>query len=97
MSSSEFNKEFYDEKIRNIEKESDEHEKRIKALEKIYITIEKMATELVELRKSTNEISQRLNLIEQEPANKWKNITSYILTAIVGAIVTYVLVKIGLK
>lgn len=97
MSNNEFNKELYDEKIRNLEKESEEHDKRIKSLEKIYITIEKMATELVELRKNTNSIDDRLTAIEKEPADKWKSISSYVLTAIVGAVLSYLFVKLGLK
>lgn len=97
MSNNEFNKDFYDEKIKNLEKESEEHDKRIKSLEKIYITIEKMATELVELRKNTNSIDDRLTAIEKEPADKWKSISSYALTLIVGAVISYVLVKLRLK
>lgn len=97
MSSNEFNKEFYDEKIRNLEKTNEDHDKRIKSLEKIYVTIEKMATELVELRKQTNSIDGRLNVLEKEPADKWKSISSYVLTAIVGAVISFILIKLGLK
>ncbi len=39
--------------------------------------------------------------IEQETvvanSEKWKKVTSYILTAVIGAIITFVLVKIGIK
>ena len=41
------------------------------------------------------------NKVEQETvvanAEKWKKVTSYILTAVIGAIITFVLVKIGIK
>ena len=97
MSNNEFNKELYDEKIKNLENDSKEYEKRITALEKIYITIEKMANELVALRKDTNSINSRLTAIEKEPADKWKQVSSYVLTAIIGAVISFILVKLGLK
>ena len=41
------------------------------------------------------------NKIDQETvvkdAKKWRDITAYIITAVVGAIVTFILMKIGLK
>lgn len=93
----EFNKEYYDEKIKNAESNIKDLTKKVSSLEKIYITIEKLTTELVELRKDTNEINDRLTSIEQEPGDKWKAISSYVLTAILGAIISYIVVRLGLK
>lgn len=97
MSNLGFNKEFYDEKIKNLELNSKDYDKRIKALEKIYITIEKLTNEIVELRKDTNDMNDRLSAIEKEPADKWKSITNDVLKVFVGAVVGYILVKLGLK
>ena len=40
------------------------------------------------------------NKVEQETvvadAEKWKKIVSYVLTAVVGAIITFILAKIGI-
>lgn len=93
----EFNKELYDEKIKNLEDDSKDLNKRVSALEKIYITIEKLTGEIVELRKDTNDMNKRLTTIEKEPGDKWKQVSSYILTALIGAVLSFVLVKIGLK
>lgn len=97
MSSNDFNKEYYDEKLKNVETKTEKLETKVTALEKIYITIEKLTNEIVELRKDTNSINERLTSIEKEPGENWKKISSYILTAIIGAVVSYILVKIGLK
>lgn len=94
---SDFNKEYYDEKLKGLEEDSKEHNKRLNELEKIYITIEKLALEMTELRKDYNEMNKKITAIEKEPADKWKNITNYVLTTIVGAVIGYILVKLGLK
>lgn len=60
----------------------------------------------IELLKERNDkLEKRVEVldtkIEQETvgadAEKWKKVTSYIVTALIGAIITFVLAKIGLK
>ena len=61
--------------------------------------------EIQELKSRNEKLEKRVEVLdtklEQETvgadAEKWKKITSYILTAIIGAIITFVLAKIGLK
>ena len=61
--------------------------------------------ELISLKEKVMETEKKVEKldakIEQETvvanSEKWKKVTSYILTAVVGAIITFVLVKIGLK
>lgn len=97
MSSTEFNKEYYDERLKNVENKATKLEDKVTGLEKIYITIERLTNEIVELRKDTNQINERLTTIEKEPADKWKQVSSYVLTTIVGAVIGYILVQLGLK
>lgn len=60
----------------------------------------------IELLKERNDkLEKRVEVldtkIEQETigadAEKWKKVTSYIITALIGAVITFVLAKIGLK
>ena len=60
----------------------------------------------IELLKERNDkLEKRVEVLdtklEQETigaaAEKWKKVTSYILTALIGAIITFLLAKIGLK
>lgn len=61
--------------------------------------------ELISLKEKVMETEKKVEKldakIEQETvvanSEKWKKVTSYILTAVIGAIITFVLVKIGIK
>lgn len=64
------------------------HDKAIKKLED---KLDKQEAKILEL---DNKIDQETVV---KDAKKWRDITAYILTAVVGAIVTFVLIKIGLK
>lgn len=68
-------------------------------------TTENQQKEILYLQEKNDKLEAKVekldNKIEQETvvanANKWKSITSYTLTAILGSIITFILVKIGLK
>ena len=64
------------------------HDKAIKKLED---KLDKQEAKILEL---DNKIDQETVV---KDAKKWRDITAYIITAVVGAIVTFVLIKIGLK
>lgn len=64
------------------------HDKDIKELKN---KIDRQESKILELN---NKIDQETVV---KDAKKWRDITAYILTAVVGAIVTFVLMKIGLK
>lgn len=61
--------------------------------------------EIEMLKERNDKLEKRVEVLdtklEQETviadAEKWKKVTSYILTALIGAIITFVLAKIGLK
>lgn len=91
------NKELIEEKFKNLENSVATLTDKVSQMEKIYISIETLAMETKRLREDTNSIDNRLKSIEKEPGEKWKNITGYVLTAIVGAVVSYILIKLGVK
>lgn len=61
--------------------------------------------EIEMLKERNDKLEKRVEVLdtklEQETviadAEKWKKVTSYILTALIGTIITFVLAKIGLK
>lgn len=61
--------------------------------------------ELISLKEKVMETEKKVEKldakIEQETvvanSDKWKKVTSYVLTAVIGAIITFILIKIGLK
>lgn len=91
------NKELIEEKFKNLERSVSMLTEKVSQMEKIYISIETLAMETKRLREDTNSIDNRLKSIEKEPGEKWKSITGYIITAIVGAVVSFLLIKLGVK
>ena len=61
--------------------------------------------EIISLKEKVIETEKKVEKldakIEQETvvanSEKWKKVTSYVLTAVIGAIITFILIKIGLK
>ena len=64
------------------------HDKAIKKLED---KLDKQEAKILEL---DNKIDQETVV---KDAKKWRDITAYIITTIVGAVITFILMKIGLK
>lgn len=85
------------EKFKIIEKRLDKAEKEIDNLKNIYITIKELTCEMKAIKEDTNSINERLSQVEKEPAENWKNISSYIVTTIIGLIIGFIFVKLGLK
>lgn len=95
--------------LTETEARSKSNTKRIDEMAETYDAINKMATSLEvmanEQRHQTQDIKglksdvdglgQRFDSLEAEPANRWKKITDYILTAFLGAVAT--LLVLGLK
>ena len=90
-------KELINEKFNNVEKEIGSLSNRVEKIEEICNDIHELIYEIKELRKDTNSIDSRLKDIEKEPADKWKALINTILSVVAGAVVTFILVKIGLK
>lgn len=64
-----------------------------------------MEKEIIDLKEKNEKLEKKVEIldvkIEQETvvadANKWKKIVSYVCSTIIGAIVTFILVKIGIN
>lgn len=64
-----------------------------------------MEKEIIDLKEKNEKLEKKVEVldvkIEQETvvadANKWKKIVSYVCSTIIGAIVTFILVKIGIS
>lgn len=90
--------------IEQLEKEFEEHKREN---EKVH---SKIIDRLVSLEKDSilqaeryrvilenlNVITKKVELIEEKPAKKWEDMTNKIMWGIVGAILTFVLVKVGI-
>lgn len=71
----------------------EENDKRITALT---VSIEKLATNMETMAKEQREQGERLEHLEGRDGEMWRTVSSYLITAIVGAVVAFVLTNIGI-
>lgn len=66
-------------------------EETVKEIQRLTIAVERMAVSMEAMTKEIASQGQRLDAIEKEPANKWKNavwiVVSALIAAAVGALV----------
>lgn len=78
-------------------KRIDNIEKRVEDIHSLTLAVEKMATEVQLMRKDINKIDSRVLAIEEKPGKKLDLIWGYIVSAIIGGLICYIFIKLGLK
>lgn len=93
----------HEEFAKRIEDEEHRQNRRIEILEgaqeethKLVVSVEKMALSMESMTRELERQGQRLDRIEEEPADKWRRAVWIVLSAIIGCAITYVLKSIGL-
>ena len=91
------------EKIVEVEQRSKSNTKRIDSLEKntealtdLVIVVKEMNVKQDYTIKKVDKIDSRVSKIEEQPAKRWNRIVEKALTVIVGAILGFVISKLGL-
>ena len=79
-----------EERLNNIEKLQGQ-------IQDLTISVHDLSVSIKSMVEEQSDINARVTSIEREPAEKWKNLTRVILSCVVTAIVTFILVKVGLK
>lgn len=93
----------YEERIGRIDDENIRQNKRLENLEKVVdkitdltSSIREMTVSIGSMQKELEKQGQRLEAIEEEPADKWRTLTKTVLTVIVSAVIGYLLARGGL-
>ena len=93
----------HDEFAKRMEDENTRQNKRIGALEDtvrqisaLTVSVEKLAVNMESMLKEQGKQGERLATLEGRDGDKWRTVTSHILTAVVGAVICYILQHIGL-
>ena len=88
---------------RRMEEENRRQDKRIELLEEnterlntMNTSIEKLAVNMESMLKEQLRQGKRLEALEQRDGEMWRKVVSYVVTAAIGAILTFVFTKIGL-
>lgn len=85
------------ERFNSLDKTIEIHEKRINNLEKTYSIMEKMEYRMDQMEKSLSGIEEKLDNQNEEKGKKWDKLIDYIFYFVVGALLTYLCVKMGIK
>ena len=91
------NEDLIKEKFNNQQKQLDEHEKKIEALEKIYTIMAKMDLRINSIENNVNGINQKLEVKEQAKGMKWDKLIDYLFYFVLATLLGYVIHQLGLK
>lgn len=90
----------YDQRIARIDDENTRQNKRLDKLEeimesihKLTASVERIAVQIEQMQREIQRQGDRIESIEQEPADKWKAAGKTVLTVLLTAAVTYFLSK----
>ena len=78
-------------------KRLDEHDKKIDDLSNVYVALTKVNDKVENVENDVSEMKQDLKDIKEKPSKRLDQIIGYIISALIGGIISYMLLKIGLK
>lgn len=85
------------ERFNFIDKTIEMHEKRISNLEKTYQVMEKMEYRMEQMEKTMAAMDEKLDEQASEKGKKWDKLIDYVFYFIIGTLLTYLCVKLGVK
>lgn len=71
-------------------------EEDVKQIHSLAISVEKMAVSLEQMTKELAKQGQKLEAIEAEPAKKWEQAVSIVISVVITAVVTFFLTRMGM-
>lgn len=93
----------HEEFVRRMDEANSRQSKRLEILETdvrqigtLTTAVEKLAFSMENMVREQMKQGERLNELESRDGKMWRKVTSYIITAVVGAVVCYILAKIGM-
>ncbi|MCI8641133.1 MAG: hypothetical protein HFJ59_04615 [Clostridia bacterium] len=90
-----------DERAKSNTKRLDEHDERLDSLEKTYSIMEKMDYRMGKVELAVDKIDQKLDAKvsedEKQKGEKWDKLVDYIFYAILGCLLGYIAINLGLK
>lgn len=86
-----------EERAKSNTKRLDEHEIRLDNLEKTYSIMEKMDYRMGNVEKTVEKMDKKLDEVDKEKGKKWDKLVDYIFYAVLGCLLGYIAVQLGLK
>lgn len=85
------------EQIKTLFNMIDEVRSMAESVHKLATTVEILALEQKDTNKKVDRLTNEVEEIKEKPAKRWDNVASVAVTAIVTAVITFMLTQIGLK
>lgn len=90
-------KELIEEKFKNHEEKIKDHDKRINKLEDTYATLTNINYRMNNMEESIKSIDEVLLSYTKNKGKKWDRLIDYLFYAVLGVLLAYIAVKLGLK
>ena len=87
----------HDENIKSLKRRMDKVEEQSKAINNLAMSVKELAINMNTMNEKQEEQSKRLAELEAKPARRWEQIVSLIITTLVGALLGYLLSRLGIK
>ena len=72
-------------------------EDKVEDIHNLTLSVREIATEMKMMREDMNKIDKRVLAIEDKPSKRMEQIWSNIVSALIGGLIGYCLIKLGLK
>lgn len=86
-----------EEREKSNTKRIDEHDNRLDKLEKTYSIMEKMDYRMEKVESAVEKIDSKLDEQQGEKGKKWDKLVDYIFYTILGLLLGYIAIQLGLK
>ena len=78
-------------------KRLDTLEERVENIHSLTLSVKEIATEMKNMREDMNKMDARIGTIEEKPSKRMDLIWGYIVSAIIGGLIAFIFVKLGMK
>lgn len=78
-------------------KRLDEDERKIADIHNLALSVRDLATEVKLMREDLNKMDKRVMAIEDKPNKKLDQLWGYVMSALIGGVIGYVFLKLGMK
>lgn len=75
----------------------DRIENQTESIHELAISTKELAIEVKAMREELNKIDKRVLAIEDKPRQKYELIWGYVVSVIIGIIISFIFIKIGMK
>lgn len=93
----------HEEFVRRMDEANNRQSKRLEIVEKdvrqigsLTTAVEKLAMSMENMVREQMKQGERLDQLENRDGEMWRKVTSYIVTAVVGAVVCYIMTRLGM-